>query len=50
MGLSDRRVEALVSVSDLDRAKHFYGQQLGLVPGQVEDAGVHYPSARGSGI
>jgi catechol 2,3-dioxygenase-like lactoylglutathione lyase family enzyme len=50
MGLSDCRVEALVAVSDLDRAKHFYEHQLGLVPGEQEDEGVQYPCAQGTGI
>jgi catechol 2,3-dioxygenase-like lactoylglutathione lyase family enzyme len=50
MGLSDCRVEALLPVSDLDRAKRFYERQLGLVPGEAEDDGVHYPCAHGTGI
>jgi catechol 2,3-dioxygenase-like lactoylglutathione lyase family enzyme len=50
MGLSDCRVEPLVAVSDLDRAKRFYELQLGLVPGEEEDEGVHYPCAHGTGI
>ena len=50
MGLSDCRVEALLAVSDLDRAKRFYERQLGLVPGEAEDEGVHYPCAHGTGI
>lgn len=50
MGLSDYRVEALLAVSDLDRAKRFYEQQLGLVPGEDEEQGVRYPCADGTGI
>jgi catechol 2,3-dioxygenase-like lactoylglutathione lyase family enzyme len=50
MGLSDCRVEALLAVSDLDKAKRFYEHQLGLVPGEEEEEGVHYPCAHGTGI
>jgi catechol 2,3-dioxygenase-like lactoylglutathione lyase family enzyme len=50
MGLSDSRVEALLAVSDVDRARHFYEHQLGLVPGEQEEAGVRYPCADGTGI
>jgi len=50
MGLSDSSVEALLAVSNLDRARHFYEQQLGLVPGEVEEQGVRYPCADGTGI
>ena len=50
MGLSDCRVEALLAVSDLDRAKRFYEQQLGLVPDEEDEGGVHYPCAQGSGV
>jgi catechol 2,3-dioxygenase-like lactoylglutathione lyase family enzyme len=50
MGLSDCRVEALLAVSDLDSAKRFYEHQLGLVPGEEEEEGVHYPCAQGSGV
>jgi catechol-2,3-dioxygenase len=50
MGLSDRRVEALLAVSDLDRAKHFYEFQLGLVPGEVDEDSVRYPCADGTAV
>jgi catechol 2,3-dioxygenase-like lactoylglutathione lyase family enzyme len=50
VGLSDCRVQALLAVSDLDRAKRFYEQQLGLVPGDVEDEAVRYPCADGTAI
>jgi catechol 2,3-dioxygenase-like lactoylglutathione lyase family enzyme len=42
MGLSDSTVEAVVAVSDLDRARRFYEDQLGLVPGDVQDEAVRY--------
>ncbi len=50
MGLSDCRVEPGLAVSDLDRARHFYEHQLGLVPGEEEQEGVRYPCAHGTGI
>ena len=50
MGLSDCRVEAVLAVSDLDRARRFYEHQLGLVPGEREDEAVRYPCADGTGI
>jgi catechol 2,3-dioxygenase-like lactoylglutathione lyase family enzyme len=48
--LSDCSVEALLAVSDLDRAKRFYEQQLGLVSGEEEQETVRYPCANGTGI
>jgi catechol 2,3-dioxygenase-like lactoylglutathione lyase family enzyme len=48
--LSDCRLEALLAVSDLDRAKRFYEDQMGLAPGEREDEGVRYPCAGGTGI
>jgi catechol 2,3-dioxygenase-like lactoylglutathione lyase family enzyme len=50
MGLSEYRVEAAVAVSDLERAKHFYQDQLGLAPIEEEQQGVRYRCAEGSGI
>jgi catechol 2,3-dioxygenase-like lactoylglutathione lyase family enzyme len=50
MGLSDCRVEALVAVSDLDRAKRFYERQLGLAPGEADQQGVGYPCGQGTRI
>jgi catechol 2,3-dioxygenase-like lactoylglutathione lyase family enzyme len=51
MGLSESPVQALLAVSDLDRARHFYEQQLGLVPGdEEEEQGVRYPCADGTAI
>lgn len=50
MGLSDCSVETLLAVSDLDRAKRFYEDQLGLVPGDEEEQGVRYPCADGTRI
>jgi catechol 2,3-dioxygenase-like lactoylglutathione lyase family enzyme len=50
MGLSECIVEAAMAVSDLDRARRFYEQQLGLVPGEEEDQAVRYPCAEGTAI
>ena len=51
MELTECRVEALLAVSDLDRAKRFYEHQLGLVPGEEGEGGiVNYPCAQGTGI
>ena len=52
MGLSDYRVGALMAVSDLDRARRFYEDQLGLEPRQDEDETevVRYPCADGTEI
>jgi len=50
MGLSDCIVEAAMAVSDLDRARHFYEHQLGLVPGDEEEEAVRYPCAQGTRI
>jgi catechol 2,3-dioxygenase-like lactoylglutathione lyase family enzyme len=44
MGLSDCRVESAVAVSDLERARRFYEEGLGLVPGEQEEGvSVRYP-------
>jgi hypothetical protein len=43
MGLRNSRVEAGLAVSDLDTARRFYEQQLGLVPGEEEQESVRYP-------
>jgi catechol 2,3-dioxygenase-like lactoylglutathione lyase family enzyme len=50
MGLSDASVGALMAVSDLDRARRFYEDQLQLAPGEVEEQGVHYPCAEGTSL
>jgi catechol 2,3-dioxygenase-like lactoylglutathione lyase family enzyme len=50
MGLRDHTVEAALAVSDLDRARRFYEDQLGLVASEEEEQGVRYPCAQGSGI
>jgi catechol 2,3-dioxygenase-like lactoylglutathione lyase family enzyme len=50
VGLSDCRVQALLAVSDLDRARRFYEQQLGLMPGEEAEEAVIYPCAEGTEI
>ena len=50
MGLRDCRVQAVLAVSDLDRAKRFYEDRLGLVPGEAEQEAVRYPCADGTEI
>jgi len=39
-----------MAVSDLARARRFYEDQLGLVPGEEEEELVSYPCADGTGI
>jgi catechol 2,3-dioxygenase-like lactoylglutathione lyase family enzyme len=53
MGLGEHKVEAVIAVSDLERAKHFYEDSLGLIPGPVQDEeeqGVRYPCAEGTEV
>jgi catechol 2,3-dioxygenase-like lactoylglutathione lyase family enzyme len=51
MGLSDCRVEAVLAVSDLDRARRFYENGLGLSPGEEEQGvSVRYPCAEGTAL
>jgi catechol 2,3-dioxygenase-like lactoylglutathione lyase family enzyme len=50
MGLSDFPVEAAIAVSDLERARHFDEQQLGLSAADAEDQGVRYRCGKGTGV
>jgi catechol 2,3-dioxygenase-like lactoylglutathione lyase family enzyme len=50
MGLSDYRVEPALAVSDLDRARRYYEDRLGLVPGEEDENAVRYPCADGTRI
>jgi catechol 2,3-dioxygenase-like lactoylglutathione lyase family enzyme len=51
MGLKDCEAEAAVAVSDLQRARDFYEQRLGLEPGEQEpDISVRYPCGGGTRI
>jgi len=51
MGLSDAFVEAVIAVSDMDKAKEFYEGKLGLSGGTEEgDGGATYTCSDGSKI
>jgi catechol 2,3-dioxygenase-like lactoylglutathione lyase family enzyme len=50
MGLSDSRVGAVVAVSDLDAARRFYEDTLGLRPEDPSEQGVRYPCADGTAL
>jgi catechol 2,3-dioxygenase-like lactoylglutathione lyase family enzyme len=53
VGLSEHKVEVVIAVSDLDQARSFYEDQLGLRPGprqDVKDQGVRYLCAAGTGV
>jgi catechol 2,3-dioxygenase-like lactoylglutathione lyase family enzyme len=50
MGLRDFRVETAIAVSDLDRARRFYEDQLALGSGEAEPAGVRYTCGEGTRI
>jgi catechol 2,3-dioxygenase-like lactoylglutathione lyase family enzyme len=50
MGLSDHTVGAVLAVSDLAAARHFYEDQLGLVAGDSDENGVAYPCADGTSL
>jgi catechol 2,3-dioxygenase-like lactoylglutathione lyase family enzyme len=49
MGLSDRPVAASIAITDLDRAREFYEDKLGLTGGYEDvDGGYTYPCAGSS--
>ena len=50
MELKDCKVGTLMAVSDLDEARRFYEDQLGLVPGEQEEEGIRYFCAEGTSI
>jgi catechol 2,3-dioxygenase-like lactoylglutathione lyase family enzyme len=51
MGLESCKVEAIIAVSDMDRAREFYEGKLGLAGGPAgDDGGVTYRSAAGTSI
>jgi catechol 2,3-dioxygenase-like lactoylglutathione lyase family enzyme len=50
MGLGDYTVGAVVAVSDLDAARRFFEEQLGLTPGEGDEQGVSYPCAEGTSL
>ena len=50
MELKDCKVGALMAVSDLDVARHFYEDQLGLVPAEEEPNGARDFCAEGTSL
>jgi catechol 2,3-dioxygenase-like lactoylglutathione lyase family enzyme len=50
MELKDCKVGALMAVSDLQTARRFYEDQLGLAPGEVEEEAVRYFCAEGTSL
>ena len=48
MGLEKARVAAIAPAADLDRAKKFYSEKLGLSPKQVDEAGAMYELSDGT--
>jgi catechol 2,3-dioxygenase-like lactoylglutathione lyase family enzyme len=50
MGLKDHTVETVIAVSDLDRSRRFYEEQLGLEPGYEEEQAIRYPCAGGTNV
>jgi catechol 2,3-dioxygenase-like lactoylglutathione lyase family enzyme len=51
MRLSDAKVEAVIAVSDMSRAKEFYESKLGLSGGEEQgDGGTRYPCGEGTSV
>jgi catechol 2,3-dioxygenase-like lactoylglutathione lyase family enzyme len=50
MGLRDYRVDTAIAVSDLDRARRFYEDQLDLGQGEAEEGGVRYTCGDGTRV
>jgi catechol 2,3-dioxygenase-like lactoylglutathione lyase family enzyme len=50
MALKNCPVGPLMAVSDLARARHFYEDQLGLEPGEVQPESVRYFCAAGTNL
>ena len=47
MSLADARVETRLPAQDLDRARQWYADKLGLVPAEVRDGGLRYECGAG---
>ena len=47
MSLADARVETRLPAQDLDRARQWYTEKLGLVPAEERDGGLRYVCAAG---
>lgn len=50
MSLTEARTHATLPVQDLDRARSFYEEKLGLAPGTDEGGGVFYETGEGTRI
>ena len=50
MSMSSYEVGPVVAVSDLDRARSFYEEKLGLSPGDENEEGVRYDCGKGTGL
>jgi catechol 2,3-dioxygenase-like lactoylglutathione lyase family enzyme len=50
MGLSDSRVDTVIAVSDLEKARQFYEGQLGLGSVEVDQGGVRYTCGEGTRV
>jgi catechol 2,3-dioxygenase-like lactoylglutathione lyase family enzyme len=48
--LADRRVYATIPAADLDRARRWYEEKLGLTPRTSEEAGLIYELGEGTGF
>ena len=47
MSLADARVETRLPAQDLDRARRWYAEKLGLLPAEERDGGLRYVCAAG---
>jgi catechol 2,3-dioxygenase-like lactoylglutathione lyase family enzyme len=47
MSLADARVETRLPTQDLQRARRWYGEKLGLVPTEEREGGLRYQCAAG---
>ena len=50
MALSDSRVDTVIAVSDLEKARQFYESQLGLRRVEVDEGGVRYTCGEGTRV
>ena len=50
MALSDSRVDTVIAVSDLEKARQFYESQLGLRRVEVDQGGVRYTCGEGTRV
>jgi catechol 2,3-dioxygenase-like lactoylglutathione lyase family enzyme len=50
MALSDSRVDTVIAVSDLEKAREFYESRLGLRRVEVDEGGVRYTCGEGTRV